>query len=89
MAVWVPKIEIDHSKCTTPFDCKKCLQACAPAVLRVATIKTERGKETNKKEPGTYKIQPWYIDRCTGCMDCVNVCPLGAIAITVAEEAKV
>ena len=76
------QIEVDASKCTTPFDCKKCLQACASAVMRVSTIKMERGKETDKKQPDTYRLEPWFIDRCTGCMDCVNVCPVDALTVT-------
>ena len=80
------QIDVDYSKCTTPFDCKKCLQACAPAVLRVTALKMERGKETDKKEPGSYKLEPWFIDRCTGCMDCVTVCPVDAISVTAPQE---
>jgi ferredoxin len=79
-------IQIDHTKCTTPFDCKKCLMTCPPAVFVVRTVRMERGKETDKKKPGTYKVGPYYIDRCTGCMDCVNVCPVDAITITIPQE---
>ena len=75
-------IDIDHSKCTTPFDCKKCLLNCTPAVMRVSVVKMEKGKESDKKEPGVYRLEPWLIDRCTGCMDCVNVCPVDAITVT-------
>lgn len=75
-------IEVDASKCTMPFDCKKCMLACAPAVLRVTAVKMERGKETDKKQPGSYRLEPWFIDRCTGCMDCVNVCPVDALTVT-------
>jgi len=75
-------IEVDASKCTTPFDCKKCLQTCAPAVLRVTAVKMERGKELDKQQHGTYRLEPWFIDRCTGCKDCVEVCPVDAITVT-------
>ncbi len=76
------QIDFDHTKCTTPFDCKKCLQICAPGVLRVILPQMERGKETDKKKPGTYRMDRAYIDRCTGCMDCVKVCPVQAITVT-------
>ena len=76
------KIEIDHSKCTTPFDCKKCLQICPQAVFDVRAMKMVRGMETDKKEPGAYKLLAWYRDKCTGCNDCIQVCPVGAITIT-------
>ena len=81
-----PKITIDYSKCTIPFDCKRCLQTCASAVFMVVTVKSERGKETDKKETGAYRIEPWFRDRCTGCMDCVNACPVRAITVKVPKE---
>jgi NADH-quinone oxidoreductase subunit I len=83
------QIDFDHSKCTTPFDCKKCLEICAPGVLKVSILKMERGKETDKKQPGTYKMEPWFIDRCTGCMDCANVCPVQAITVTAPQEVAI
>ena len=82
-------IQIDDSKCTTPFDCKKCLRACAPAVLRVFPMKNERGKETDKEEPGAYRLEPLYMDRCTGCMDCVKVCPVDAITVTALQGVSI
>ncbi|MDP2952984.1 MAG: 4Fe-4S dicluster domain-containing protein [Chloroflexota bacterium] len=81
-----PRIAIDYSRCTTPFDCKKCLLTCAPAVLRLDTIKVERGKETDRREPGAYRIEPYFRDRCTACMDCVKVCPVAAISVNMPQE---
>ena len=77
-----PKIEIDNSKCTTPFDCKKCLVACPQAIFEVFPVKVEKFKETDKKEPGSYALSTFYIDKCTICEDCIKVCPVGAITIT-------
>ena len=76
-----PAITIDYEKCTTPFDCKKCLQICPIAVFRVNPTKEERGKENNKQEPGTYKLVAYYRDACTGCNKCLDVCPVSAIKI--------
>ena len=81
-----PKIEIDYAKCTTPFDCKKCLRICAPAVFRTRAVNMKRGEETNKEEPGAYRLDISFRDRCTGCMDCVNVCPVGALTVTIPQE---
>ena len=81
-----PKITIDYSKCTTPFDCKRCLRTCPNAVFMVWAVKSERGKETDKEEPGAYRVAPWFRDRCTGCMDCVKVCPVKAITVKMPRE---
>jgi len=83
-----PRIEIDHSKCTAPFDCKKCLQACPTAVFHVEAVKVEKYRETDKKEPGTYVLSSPYRDKCTVCNKCIEVCPVDAITITVPEEVK-
>lgn len=81
-----PKISIDRTLCTTPFDCKRCLRACPPAVFGVATLKSVRGLETNKKEPGAYVLMVSYRDKCTACMKCVEACPVGALTVTMPEE---
>ncbi len=82
-----PKIAIDRTICTTPFDCKRCLRACPPAIFSVNELKSIRGQETDKTEPGAYAISVRYRDKCSGCMKCVEVCPVGAITITMPEVA--
>ncbi len=77
-----PKIEIDRTKCTFPFDCKKCLQICPQAVFSVTNVKMVRLRETDKKEPGAYRLSALYRDKCTGCNKCVEACPIDAITIT-------
>jgi len=52
----------------------------------LVTLKSERGKETDKEETGAYRVEPWFRDRCTGCMDCVKACPVNAITIKVPKE---
>ena len=83
MSEMYPKIEIDYTKCTTPFDCKKCLQICPQAVFDVNPVKMVRLRETDKKEPGAYKLHALYRDKCTGCNKCVEVCPQDALTITL------
>jgi len=78
----IPKIEIDHSMCLTPFDCKKCLQICPQAVFFVEAVKVERFKETNLKEPGAFRLEAPSRYACSGCNDCVEACPVDAITIT-------
>jgi ferredoxin len=77
-----PKIEIDHAKCTIPFDCKKCLQKCPQAVFDVRPMKMTRLVETNKKEPGAYKVFALFRDKCTACNECVEICPVDALKVT-------
>jgi len=78
-----PDVQIDYSKCTTPFNCKKCLQVCPQAVFSVGTTKIERFKETDKTEPGAYRLVPMYRHKCTACNDCVEVCPQNALKVVM------
>ena len=82
LPIKLPKIEIDQSKCTVPFWCKKCLEACPHLVFWVDNVRIERGKEADPREPGVYKLIAVRRDKCTLCNRCVEVCPEGAITIT-------
>ena len=77
----LPKIEIDYSKCTVPFWCKKCLQVCPQLVFSVYCKQMERLKESDPREPGVYEIIPVRRDKCNLCNKCVEVCPEDAITI--------
>ena len=80
-----PKIAIDHGKCTVPFLCKKCIMACSQVVFTVGATKVERLKETDPREPGSYRLGTGPRFKCTGCNDCIDVCPVDAIKITWPE----
>jgi NADH-quinone oxidoreductase subunit I len=79
------KLEIDREKCQIPFDCKKCIVECPQMVFTVGAVKVEKFKETDPKEPGTYHLNAFYMDKCSGCGDCVAVCPEEAIKITTED----
>ena len=80
-----PQIKINHGTCTVPWLCKKCLLACQQSVFEVRAVKTERYKETDPRESGSYQMAPGWRFKCTGCNECVDVCPVDAIAITWPE----
>ena len=79
------KLQIDHTKCTTPYYCKKCLQICPQAVFMVRELKAEKFKETDPKVPGNYELSTFWIDKCTGCGDCIIHCPVSALKIIEPE----
>lgn len=83
-----PTILIDATRCQTPFHCKQCLQICPQAVFQVDVVKVEKGKETDSREPGTYRLEALFLDKCSTCGDCVTVCPVGALKLVVPEVVK-
>jgi len=80
-----PKISIDHGKCTVPFLCKKCIQNCPQLVFSVSATKVERFRETDPRVPGSYRVGAGPRFKCTGCNDCIDMCPVDAITITWPE----
>ena len=80
-----PKISIDLAKCTTPFDCKKCLQICPQGVFWVLPAKNVKFQETDQKEPDAWKLVAEYRALCTACNQCVEVCPVDALVVTASN----
>lgn len=81
--VIAPIIKIDQQRCVTPFACKRCVQICPTAVLAVHETKMARMEETDKYEPGNYRLRVIYRDKCSGCNQCVEVCPENALTVTM------
>ncbi len=79
------KIDIDKEKCTVPFWCKKCLQACPQLVYVVYCKQLYRLRESDPREPGLYDLVAVRRDKCNFCNKCVEVCPEDAITITYPE----
>ncbi len=74
----LPSITIEKTKCPLPVECRKCLSLCPTAVFSLKVDKVEKFKET---DASGYSLYAKYRAACTGCMDCVKVCPQGAITI--------
>lgn len=80
-----PRIAINQETCTVPWLCKKCLLTCQQSVFEVRAVKNERLKETDPRVDGNYQMAPGWRFKCTGCNECIDVCPVDAITITYPE----
>jgi NADH-quinone oxidoreductase subunit I len=76
----IPKITVDRDRCRTPYQCKRCLQVCPQAVFMVLPREMSTFRENDPEE---YDLLPVFKDKCTLCNDCVRVCPLDALAISL------
>ena len=74
--------DIKVQQCADPLTCRKCLVICPTTVFIVGNTMVYKFRETPKKE---FKVYGRYYDRCTGCMECVKVCPEKAIQIEIKE----
>jgi len=66
-----PQIKFDMNSCLGALDCGKCMQACAPHVLRCYTPIAEGTTSTSKQ----WIPIATFPSLCTGCMKCVEACP--------------
>ena len=78
------KIKIDYQKCgdgkgIDPRSCAKCLKICKPAIFILH--ETLGAEEENPFDPQKWRITPLYPSLCNHCLECVQVCPIQAIAV--------
>lgn len=71
-------LTVDTALCKSPLTCGLCLQVCPQAVFKARPGKVYKFKETPEEE---YVLLPYYWMACTGCGECVRVCPAGAIRL--------
>ena len=77
----LPTIHVDDDKCPDPLACRKCLLACPTRVLGLGTnVAPKKYRET---EPGNFIVRGVRFQACTACMKCVEICPNGAIQVTL------
>lgn len=70
------KIEVENSLCEGSFTCGKCFRVCPSLVFFAHPRSREPYKITSK-----WIVTGIFADQCSGCMQCVNICPKKAITI--------
>ena len=71
------KIRINSQACRDPLDCRVCLENCPERVFGTYP----RQRRVPGVRAGDWVIFPMFISQCTGCMECVNLCPETAISV--------
>lgn len=87
MSDMLAQIDIDYNLCQDPLNCRKCLTVCPTVVFVCGPTKIWKYRETDPEE---YKVVARYYDKCSGCGDCQNACPTGALKLNFVsrEELK-
>jgi NAD-dependent dihydropyrimidine dehydrogenase PreA subunit len=70
----------DDKKCTSPNECRRCLDVCPQGVFGIYA----RDGRKPGKAASNWAIAPIYPNLCTGCEICDETCPEGAITVSVA-----
>ena len=77
----LPTILVDDDKCPDPLACRKCLLTCPTRVLGLGTnVAPKKYRET---PPGNFIVRGVRFQACTACMKCAEICPNGAIQVTL------
>jgi len=74
------EITWDAKKCTSPQECRTCLDTCPQGVFH---IYPRNGRKPGKATEN-WAIAPLYLSLCTGCNICQEICPEDALAVSVA-----
>ena len=73
-------ITVDDEKCNDSISCRQCLLICPSHALGLGTsVGPGKFKEI---EPKYFILRGVRFDKCTGCMECVEVCPKNAIQVS-------
>jgi formate hydrogenlyase subunit 6/NADH:ubiquinone oxidoreductase subunit I len=81
----LPVIKVDDSTCGVALDCRLCLLACPTHVLGLGTnVGPQKYQET---DPSHFIVRGVRFQLCTVCGKCEEVCPHGAIQVSVDQGA--
>lgn len=80
------QLTVDLNLCRHPLECGLCLRTCPQAVFKTVPGQVYKFKETPEEE---YVLLPYYWMACTGCGECVKICPRGAIRIKFEGGARI
>ena len=73
------QVEINDEKCTIARECRKCMTACPEGIfMTYPRVGRQPGKEAEN-----WAIKPIFLSSCTACKVCEEVCPQGAITVSV------
>ena len=73
-------ITVNDEKCNDPLSCRKCLLVCPSHVLGLGTsVGPQKFQEIDASH---FILRGVRFDKCTGCMECVEVCPKNAIQVS-------
>lgn len=72
-------IEWDEDSCTDPLGCCKCLETCPEQVF----LTYPRDKRGPGKAAGSWAIKPVFVNLCTECRICEEICPQNALTVGV------
>ncbi len=71
------KIRVDAVACRDPLSCRLCLDRCPEKVFGTYPRK-KRGPD---REARDWVVFPMLASECTGCRECLDFCPRGAISL--------
>ena len=77
----LPTISVDDAKCGGAYLCRRCVLACPMHVLGLGT--SVGVKKYREVDPQRFVVRGVWVDKCTVCRDCVEVCPNDAIQVSL------
>lgn len=76
----LPTITVDDKKCNDPLSCRRCLLICPAHVLGLGTkVGPRKFQEIDRSQ---FIVSGVRFEKCTACMECVNICPKSAIQVS-------